>query len=96
MAGPPEAEQGCYVPAPRDIPGPTDCSSELMACEPGSDECLSTPLAATLRKLLRDECDIHCGQFEIGLSDGCATLVDGLVSNASDDECVREQVLGRR
>ena len=95
-SGPPETEQGCYVPAPRDIPAPTNCSSELLACEPGSDECLSTPLTTTLQKLLHDACDVYCGELEIGLSDGCVTLVDGLLSNASQDECARDQVLGRR
>ena len=50
----------------------------------------------TLGNVLLEECDISCGDLEVGLSEGCVTLVDAILSDESKTECLLAQVLGRR
>lgn len=96
----PEAEplpvEECHVPAAEPVPAASACSPAIEACEPSTDTCLSSPLAVTLRKLLREACDVRCGDLILGLSEGCITLLSEQSYLSSDLECVREQLIGRR
>lgn len=86
----------CYVPEARPVPTRSDCAVTVLACQPGSDGCLSTSLAVSIKARIFDACEIYCGELEIGTSQGCITLVEDRIGNASDFECVKQQLLGTR
>lgn len=91
-----EAEETCGLPLNDPIPAGGACSDTVTHCAPGTDNCLSTALRATLVPALA-ACKINCGDLSVGFSAGCATVLEGSGGfDSAAADCLRNTLLQAR
>jgi hypothetical protein len=92
-------DAGCWHPN-YPLPAPVTCRGDKLACDPGWDNCLSTPASSTLARLAQ-ECGFACGGFVVGFVGGCASEIRRTtdspnMSGSAVEACLFKAILGQR
>lgn len=78
------------------LPAPVTCSSTVLACDAGKEDCLFTSAGRAMMRLVQ-ECRMYCGEFRVGFVAGCAAEIrDVFPTNTELATCLSNAILGQR